>query len=77
VALHTKMETHSKTKKIAEEINARLKPVISDNGSMFWKQVSEEVNHDELVYKLVLKYLRRDGFDIGTVDNRQITVKPN
>jgi hydroxymethylpyrimidine pyrophosphatase-like HAD family hydrolase len=64
-------------KKIAEEINARLKPVISDNGSMLWKQVSEEVNHDELVYKLVLKYLRRDGFDIGTVNNRQITVKPN
>ena len=64
-------------KKIAEEINARLKPVISHNGSMLWKQVSEEVNHDELVYKLVLKYLRRDGFDIGTVNNRQITVKPN
>ena len=62
-------------KKIAEEINARLKPVISDNGSMLWKQVSEEVNHDELVYKLVLKYLRRDGFDIGTVNNQQITVK--
>ena len=64
-------------KKIAEEITDRLKPVISDNGSMLWKQVSEEVNHDELVYKLVLKYLRRDGFDIGTVNNRQITVKPN
>ena len=64
-------------KKIAEDINTKLKPVITDNDSMSWKQLSEEVNHDELVYKLVLKYLRRDGFVIGNIDNPQITVKPN
>jgi len=64
-------------KKIAEEINAKLKPVITDNGSMSWKQLSDEVDHDELVYKLVLKYLRRDGFDIGNIDNPQITIKSN
>ena len=64
-------------KKIAEDINTKLKPVITDNGSMSWKQLSEEVNHDELVYKLVLKYLRRDGFDISNIDNPQVTVKSN
>ena len=64
-------------KKIAEKINTRLKITISDNGSMLWKQLSEEVDHAELVYKLVLKYLRRDGFDIGNIKNPQITVKPN
>ena len=64
-------------KKIAEDINTKLKPVITDNDSMSWKQLSEEVNHDELVYKLVLKYLRRDGFDIGNSDNPQITLKSN
>ena len=64
-------------KKIAEDINTKLKPVITDNDSMSWKQLSEEVNHDELVYKLVLKYLRRDGFDIGNSNNPQITVKSN
>ena len=64
-------------KKIAEKINIRLKITISDNGSMPWKQLSEEVDHDELVYKLVLKYLRRDGFDIGNIKNPQITVKSN
>ena len=64
-------------KKIAEDINTKLKPVITDNDSMSWKQLSEEVDHDELVYKLVLKYLRRDGFDIGNSDNHQITVKSN
>jgi len=64
-------------KKIAEDINTKLKPVITDNDSMSWAQLSEEVDHDELVYKLVLKYLRRDGFDIGNSDNPQITVKSN
>ena len=64
-------------KKIAEGINTKLKPLITDNDSMSWTQLSEEVNHDELVYKLVLKYLRRDGFDIGNIDNPQITVKSN
>ena len=64
-------------KKIAEEINVKLKPLINDSGSMPWKQLSEEVEHDELVYKLVLKYLRRDGYDIGNFNNPQITVKPN
>ena len=64
-------------KKIAEDINTKLKPVITDNDSMSWKRLSEEVNHDELVYKLVLKYLRRDGFDIGNIDNPQITLKSN
>ena len=64
-------------KKIAEEINTRIKPIINDNGSMPWKQLSDEVDHDELVYKLVLKYLRRDGFDIGNFNNPQISVKSN
>ena len=64
-------------KKIAEDINTRVKPIINDNGSMPWKQLSEEVDHDELVYKLVLKYLRRDGFDIGNIENTQVSVKSN
>jgi len=64
-------------KKIAEDINARLKPLINQKGIMPWKEISEEVEHDELVYKLVLKYLRRDGFDIGNFNNPQISVKSN
>tara|TARA_Y100000996_G_scaffold238642_1_gene187568 strand:- start:4684 stop:4938 length:255 start_codon:yes stop_codon:yes gene_type:complete len=64
-------------KKIAEDINGRLKPVINEKGSLPWKQLSEEVDHDELVYKLVLKYLRRDGFDIGNFNNPQVSVKSN
>ena len=64
-------------KKIAEDINSRLQLIITDNSPLPWKQLSEEVDHDELVYKLVLKYLRRDGFNIGNFENPQITIKSN
>ena len=64
-------------KKIAEEINTRLKPTITVGYPLPWKKLSEEVDHDELIYKLVLKYLRRDGFDIGNFENPQITQKSN
>ena len=64
-------------KKIAEEVNTRLKPKITNDSPLSWKQLSEEVDHDELVYKLVLKYLRRDGFDIGSFKAPQVTVRVN
>jgi len=60
-------------KKIAESINSKLKPKILKNGSFTWSELLVEVEHDELIYKLVLKYLRRDGFDIGNNKNPKIT----
>jgi hypothetical protein len=30
-----------------------------------WKQILEMANHDEIVYKLILKYFRQKGYDIG------------
>ena len=62
-------------KKIAETINEKLKPQIKQNGKLMWSDLLDEVDHDELVYKLVLKYLRRDGFDIGNFENPRITLK--
>jgi hypothetical protein len=61
-------------KKIAESINTKLKPEILKNGSFTWSELLVEVEHDELIYKLVLKYLRRDGFDIGNNKNPKITL---
>ena len=61
-------------KKIAESINSKLKPKILKNGSFTWSELLVEVEHDELIYKLVLKYLRRDGFDIGNNKNPKITL---
>ena len=52
-------------KDIAEKMNLVLQQQIDNNGKVSWKELLERVDHDELVYKLTLKYLRRDGFDIG------------
>ena len=52
-------------KKLAEEITQKLKPEIIHNGNMTWSELIDKTEHDELIYKLTLKYLRRDGFDIG------------
>jgi hypothetical protein len=37
-------------------------------------RILEVADHDELIYKLTLKYLRQDGFDIG--NNIMPRVKP-
>jgi len=50
---------------IAELKNKEFQKQIISEGKILWKDLLEKVDHDELVYKLTLKYLRRDGFDIG------------
>ena len=39
---------------------------------MSWSELLSKTEHDELIYKLVLKYLRRDGFDIGNSKSPEI-----
>jgi len=46
-------------------MNVDIKKQIDMNGKVLWSELLEKVDHDELVYKLTLKYLRRDGYDIG------------
>jgi len=58
-------KTLDQCKEIAEKMNLLLKQQINDKGKVLWSELLEQVDHDELVYKLTLKYLRRDGFDIG------------
>lgn len=58
-------KTFEQCKEIAEKMNLSLQHQISDKGKVLWSDLLEQVDHDELVYKLTLKYLRRDGYDIG------------
>jgi len=58
-------KTYEECKQLAENFTADIKPIIEKNGKLLWSELLEKVKHDELVYKLTLKYLRRDGFDIG------------
>lgn len=38
---------------------------IAGAGEVSWSRVLEVSGHDEIVYKLTLKYLRLLGYDIG------------
>jgi len=58
-------KTFDQCKEIAESMNSQLKKQIEEHGKVLWNEILSKVDHDELVYKLTLKYLRRDGYDIG------------
>ncbi|MGI0064746.1 MAG: hypothetical protein ACREAJ_06100 [Nitrosopumilaceae archaeon] len=58
-------KTFDQCRDIAKSINIQIQKQILENGKVSWKELLEKVDHDELVYKLSLKYLRLDGFDIG------------
>tara|TARA_Y100000780_G_C13482621_1_gene339102 strand:- start:247 stop:492 length:246 start_codon:yes stop_codon:yes gene_type:complete len=65
-------KTFEECKQLAENFTAELKPEIEKNGKLLWSELFLKVKHDELVYKLTLKYLRRDGFDIGNSNMPEI-----
>ena len=46
-------------------MNPYFKNQIIENKKILWTEILEKVDHDELIYKLTLKFLRRDGYDIG------------
>ena len=58
-------KTLEECKKIAESLNPNFKRQIEEKGKVLWTEILEQVDHDELIYKFTLKFLRRDGFDIG------------
>jgi hypothetical protein len=58
-------KTFDQCRDIAESMNPDFKNHIEKNGKVLWSEILDKVDHDEIIYKLTLKYLRRDGFDIG------------
>ena len=58
-------KTFDECKEIAEQMNTQFQKDIQKFGKVLWDEILHKVDHDELVYKLTLKYLRRDGYDIG------------
>ncbi|HSD04512.1 MAG TPA: hypothetical protein VLB45_02005 [Nitrosopumilaceae archaeon] len=58
-------KTFDQCRQIAETITSQFAKKIEQDGKVSWKEILETVDHDELVYKLTLKYLRRDGYNIG------------
>ena len=39
---------------------------IDEHGSLAWDDIMDASEHDAVVYKLALKYLRQRGYDIGS-----------
>lgn len=58
-------KTFDQCKSEAESMNPGFKKIIEDKGLVLWTEILEKVDHDEIIYKLTLKFLRRDGYDIG------------
>ncbi|PWU79898.1 MAG: hypothetical protein DLM72_14955 [Candidatus Nitrosopolaris wilkensis] len=63
-----KAEARRVTSQLAEEI------VKNEAGEVSWNKILEATDHDELVYKLTLKYLREKGYDIGYNKNPRVKV---
>ena len=58
-------KTFDQCRDIAESLNTDFKKQIEENGKILWAEILTQVNYDELIYKFTLKFLRRDGYDIG------------
>ena len=58
-------KTFDQCREIAESINPSFKKQIEEHNKVLWTEILNQVDHDELIYKLTLKFLRRDGYDIG------------
>jgi hypothetical protein len=58
-------KTFEDCKAEARGLVAKLSGQIPDNEEISWKHILEIADHDEIVYKLTLKYFREMGYDIG------------
>ena len=58
-------KTFDQCREIAKTLSLELEEKIKKDGEVGWDVILQSAQHDELVYKLTLKYLRQDGYDIG------------
>ncbi|MFZ0183349.1 MAG: hypothetical protein WBV92_03780 [Nitrosotalea sp.] len=58
-------KTFDQCRDIAKTLSLEMQEKIKENGHVGWDVILESAQHDELVYKLTLKYLRESGYDIG------------
>ncbi|MDE1861702.1 MAG: hypothetical protein KGI33_02190 [Thaumarchaeota archaeon] len=57
--------TFDQSRKVAESLSSEIAGRVDVEGQVAWKDILEVSGHDELVYKLTLKYLRQAGYNIG------------
>lgn len=59
----------------ARKNSVELASEIAKLGQISWARVLDAAGHDELVYKLTLKYLRQAGYDIGNGSVPRVSIK--
>ncbi len=65
-------KTFDQCKQVAKNISNQIAKKIDHTGMVSWNEILQTVDHDELVYKLTLKYLRQSGYDIGDWKTPQV-----
>lgn len=60
----------------ARRISNILFEEVQEKNEISWKHILDRVDHDEIVYKLTLKFLREKGCDIGNYKKPRV-VKAN
>lgn len=68
-------KTFDECRQEAKLCSAGLAQEIAHSGHVPWSRVMEAAGHDELVYKLTLKYLRETGYDIGNSSAPRVSGK--
>ncbi|TVP39440.1 hypothetical protein [Candidatus Nitrosocosmicus arcticus] len=58
-------KTFEECKEEARGLVTKLSRETLDNEEISWSSILEIADHDEIVYKLILKYFREMGYDIG------------
>ena len=58
-------KTFEECKEEARQKTEILSKEILEKGEVSWGRIMEMADYVELVYKLTLKYLRQNGYDIG------------
>lgn len=66
-------KTFDECKIIAGSLSSDLARKIENIGMVSWTEILQASDHDELVYKLTLKYLRQNGYNIGDWKNPHVT----
>lgn len=65
-------KTFDQCRQEAREKAAAMAGEIGKQGQVSWSRILEAAGHDELVYKLTLKYLREKGYDIGNHETPRV-----
>lgn len=70
-------KTFEDCKTEARKNTQTLSKEIQSNNEISWKHVLEVAGHDEIVYKLTLKYLREMGYNIGNYLIPKVVINNN